>query len=166
MVISFFFFNSELIKLVFLQVLVKIFILFFLNLSLSGSAVPRYHEASSSSRNDIPFSYPSPNFFSHHLPRPPPTVYPPRMASASYTVPVTIHDASYRNGGPVQPTGLRINQQHPRDDFSPAATLRHRGLPHLRVFHAHVISSFTTIFSSSCVGLFKSVCSSILSFFC
>lgn len=104
---------------------------------MSGSAVPRYHEASSSSRNDVPFSYPSPNFFSHHLARPPPTVYPPRMASASYNVPVTIHDASYRNGGPGQPTGLRINQQHPRDDFSPAATLRHRGLPHLRAFHAH-----------------------------
>ncbi|KAL0717232.1 hypothetical protein Bca4012_066554 [Brassica carinata] len=98
--------------------------------------LPRFHEASSG-RNDMPFAYPSPHYFSHHLaPPPPPTVYP-RMASASYTVPMNIHDASYRIARPVQSTGLRINQQHPRDGFSPAATLRHHGLPHLRAFPAY-----------------------------
>ncbi|CAN7117543.1 unnamed protein product [Brassica rapa subsp. narinosa] len=105
---------------------------------MHGNAAPRFHEASSS-RNDVPFAYPTPNYFSHHpAPPPPPTLYPPRMTSASYTVPMTIHDAPYRNVGPVQPTGLRINRQHPRDGFSPAASLRHYGLPpHLRAFPAY-----------------------------
>ncbi|KAJ0249277.1 hypothetical protein HA466_0148010 [Hirschfeldia incana] len=108
---------------------------------MHGNAAPRYHE------NDPPFAYHSPNYFSHHLAppparpplaRPPPTVYPPRMASASYTAPMTIHDASYSHARPVRSTGLRINQQHPRDGFSPAAALRrHHGLPHLRAFPAY-----------------------------
>ncbi|KAG2294701.1 hypothetical protein Bca52824_041370 [Brassica carinata] len=79
--------------------------------------LPRFHEASSG-RNDMPFAYPSPHYFSHHLaPPPPPTVYP-RMASASYTVPMNIHDASYR------------------------IARRHHGLPHLRAFPAYEDSGF------------------------
>ncbi|ESQ48472.1 hypothetical protein EUTSA_v10020603mg [Eutrema salsugineum] len=100
---------------------------------------PGYHETSCS-RNPTPFVYPSHNYFSHHpAPPPPPTVYP-HMASASYSVPVTMHDASYSHVGPVQSSGFRINQQHPRDDFVPEATLRHHGLPHFRAISADEIA--------------------------
>ncbi|KAF2548841.1 hypothetical protein F2Q70_00023398 [Brassica cretica] len=71
--------------------------------------------------------------WSHHPAPPPhlpPTVYP-HLDSASYTVPLTIHDASYSHVGPVQSTGFRVNQ-HPLDDFVPA--LRHHGLPRFRAF--------------------------------
>ncbi|CAA7028430.1 unnamed protein product [Microthlaspi erraticum] len=85
---------------------------------------PRYHETSSS-RNPTPFVYPRHNhYISHHPVPPPPTVYP-HMASASYTVPETMHSQV----GTVQSSGFRINQQHPRDGFVPAATRRHHGLP-------------------------------------
>ncbi|KAL0743594.1 hypothetical protein Bca4012_085107 [Brassica carinata] len=102
---------------------------------------PRYHETSSS-RNHTPFPYPRHNSFGlHPVPPPPPphrppTVYP-HLASASYTVPLTIHDA-YSHVGPV---GFRINQ-HPQEDFVPAATLRHHGLPRFRAFPTDEVAVF------------------------
>ncbi|XP_009146292.1 probable E3 ubiquitin-protein ligase ZFP1 isoform X2 [Brassica rapa] len=100
---------------------------------------PRYHE-NSSSRNQTPFVYPRHNHFSHH-PAPPPTLFP-HLASVSYTVPMTIHDASYSHVGPVQSTGFCINPQRPLDDFVPAATLRNHGLPRFRAFPTDEVAVF------------------------
>ncbi|KAF8110446.1 hypothetical protein N665_0083s0014 [Sinapis alba] len=105
---------------------------------------PRYHETSSS-RNHTPFLFPRHNHFIHHPAPPPPHLPPivyPHMASASYTVPVTIHDAFYTHVGPVQSTEFRINPQHARDDFVPAATLRHHGLPRFRAFPTDEVAVF------------------------
>uniref|UniRef100_A0A1J3FIQ8 RING-type E3 ubiquitin transferase n=1 Tax=Noccaea caerulescens TaxID=107243 RepID=A0A1J3FIQ8_NOCCA len=85
---------------------------------------PRYH-GTSSSRNPTPFVYPRHHHYISHHPVPPPATVYPHMASASYTV----HETMHSQVGPVQSTGFRINQQHPRDGFVPAATLRHHGLP-------------------------------------
>ncbi|CAG7877526.1 unnamed protein product [Brassica rapa] len=101
---------------------------------------PRYHE-NSSSRNQTPFVYPRHSHFSHH-PAPPPTLFP-HLASVSYTVPMTIHDASYSHVGPVQSTGFSINpQRRPLDDFVPAATLRNHGLPRFRAFPTDEVAVF------------------------
>ncbi|XP_010487322.1 PREDICTED: probable E3 ubiquitin-protein ligase HIP1 [Camelina sativa] len=90
---------------------------------------PRYHETSSSRNPTPPSVYPRNHYISNHPVPPPPIVYP-HMPSASYTE--TMHATSYTHMGPVQSTGFRINQQHPREDYVPGAILRHHGFPHLR----------------------------------